>query len=164
MFGRRLKSKLPCLSAHLTVVNRKLALERKDVITERSRDYFNNKTKPLSYFEKGDKVRVKNTASGYWNQFATVVSRRSDQMSYVIDIAGKQYIRARRLLKSANLDPPTCDGLPEQRRLDANTPDQSDDSDAENEAITAPPNPQLLQRSPRRSSRTRKAPIRFSPS
>ena len=164
MFGRRLKSKLPCLSAHLTVVNRKLALERKDVITERSRDYFNNKTKPLSYFEKGDKVRVKNTASGYWNQFATVVSRRSDQMSYVIDIAGKQYIRGRRLLKSANLDPPTCDGLPEQRRLDANTPDQSDDSDAENEAITAPPNPQLLQRSPRRSSRTRKAPIRFSPS
>ena len=138
MFGRRLKSKLPMLPSQREAINKTVAEKNKDDLAQQHLDYFNIRTKPLSYFEPGDLVRVRNTLSGKWNSIATVVKRRPDNMSYVISIGDKEYTRGRRLLKSASL---------------------SQDKEADQLPSISTPQPSL----PRRSTRATKPITRFTP-
>ena len=95
-----------------------------------------NKTaKPLSIFEPGQLVRVKDHASPKWDQTATIISRRKDNLSYVKDMNGK--VRGRCLLKAT---PP-----PQAEVINSH---ETDPAPAE-EAV------------PRRSTRNTKAPDRL---
>ena len=125
------------LPSQREAINKTVAEKNKDDLAQQHLDYFNIRTKPLSYFEPGDLVRVRNTLSGKWNSIATVVKRRPDNMSYVISIGNKEYTRGRRLLKSASL---------------------FQDKEADQTSPVSIPQPSL----PRRSTRAKKAVIPFS--
>ena len=104
MFGRRLKkSKLTMLPSQREAINKVQADKNKDDLAQQHLDYFNIRTKPLSFFEPGDLVRVRNAISGKWDNIATVIKRRQDNRSYIIAIGNKEYTHGGRLLKSASL-------------------------------------------------------------
>ena len=137
MFGRRQRTKLPTLPSQLSSTDRATAVANRDKMAQKHTDYFNKTAKPLSVFEPGQLVRVKDHASDKWDKTAIVLSRRKDNLSYVIDMQGKEYVRGRRLLKSAQ---------PNQAEM-IDTPEPSQE-ETENKG-------------PRRSTRTRKAPERY---
>ena len=137
MFGRRQRTKLPTLPSQLSSTDRATAVANRDKMAQKHTDYFNKTAKPLSVFEPGQLVRVKDHASDKWDKTAIVLSRRKDNLSYVIDMQGKEYMRGRRLLKSAQ---------PNQAEM-IDTPEPSQE-ETENKG-------------PRRSTRTRKAPERY---
>ena len=78
MFGRRLKSKLPMLPSQREAINKEEADKNKDDLAQQHLDYFNIRTKPLSFFEPGDLVRVRNAITGKWDSVATIIKHRPD--------------------------------------------------------------------------------------
>ena len=137
MFGRKQRTKLPTLPSQLSSSDRATAVANRDKMAQKHTEYFNKTAKPLSVFEPGQLVRVKNHASDKWDKTATIISRRKDNLSYVIDMDGKEYVRGRRLLKST--PPPTAE------LIDSDQPDQ----------------PENKEEGLRRSTRTHKAPDRY---
>ena len=106
-------------------------------MAQKHTEYFNKTAKPLSVFEPGQLVRVKDHVSDKWDKTVTIVSRRKDNLSYVIDIEGKEYVRGRRLLKST---PP-----PEAEKIENHETSTATNEDKE----------------PRRSKRAHKSPDRY---
>ena len=136
MFGRKQRTKLPTLPSQLSSSDRAAAVANRDKMGQKHTEYFNKTVKPLSVFEPGQLVRVKDHLSNKWDKTATIISRRKDNLSYVIVMNGKEYVRGRRLLKST---PP-----PQAETINSPEPDLATDED----------------KGPRRSTRTRKAPER----
>ena len=137
MFGRKQRTKLPTLPSQLSSSDRATAVANRDKMAQKHTEYFNKTAKPLSVFEPGQLVRVKDHMSDKWDKIATIVSRRKDNLSYVIDIDGKEYVRGRRLLKST---PP-----PEAEEINTHETSEALDEDKE----------------PRRSKRAHKSPDRY---
>ena len=79
----------------MTQVDRSIAIKNKDELAKKHTEYFNKSAKPLSVFERGESVRVKGHTSGKWDQLANIISRRDDNLSSVIEMQGKQYVRGR---------------------------------------------------------------------
>jgi len=98
LFKKKPKSHLPSLKQKQ---NHPIAIAAKERINQRSFDYFNRKTKPLSILEPGDKVLLRHHITNKWDTDATIKERRPDNFSYVITTAdNKEYIRGRRYLKT----------------------------------------------------------------
>ena len=143
----------------MTQVDRTTAIKNKDELAKKHTEYFNKTAKPLSVFEPGETVRVKNHNNDKWDQLATIISRREDNLSYVIEMQGKQYVRGRRLLKSANS--PDTTTLDQEANPQINEEVEEERAPQDQEAIPAQPATPPL---PRRSTRTRKPRVIFDPS
>ena len=88
MFGRKQNTKLLTLPSQMTQVDRATAIKNKDELAKKHTEYFNKTAKPLSVFEPGETVRVKSHISDKWDQMAKIISRRDDNLSYVIEMQG----------------------------------------------------------------------------
>ena len=89
---------------------------------------FDVNRKPEPVFPDGTKVVVqrftKNNKTGRWDQFGTIVSRRPNRTSYIVDIDGQEFIRSQLFLRLAPTPPAQEDRPivpPSQEAEDAQT-------------------------------------------
>ena len=111
-FGRRQRSEAPALDiAYERISDREFfeALDKRGDRTDKVKQDFDVNRKPEPVFPDGTKVVVqrftKNNKTGRWDQFGTIVSRRPNRTSYIVDIDGQEFIRSHLFLRLAPTPP-----------------------------------------------------------
>ena len=101
--GRRQQTNMPLTLEQLQPVNQqelKQAVQRRDEDIPKSEEYEKVKSKKLDTLADGENILVKYYKTGCWDTEATIIQRREDGLSYIIeDEHGHAFIRGRRLLK-----------------------------------------------------------------
>ena len=74
---------------------------------DKHRSYSDQSSRALKPMKPGDKVIAQNTLTKRWDTHATIISRRRDGRSYLINSDGRNYVRNRKFLRPCLIpDPP----------------------------------------------------------
>ena len=99
MFGRSQNALFTQPASAFTPVNLKKAAAVKDKVFDEQAAAYNRDKSELKQLLPGCSVRVQCPKTGSWENIGTVLEIRPDQLSYLIDIEGKMFIRARCMLR-----------------------------------------------------------------
>ena len=101
MFGRRQNILLPQPPKAFSPIDLQHAAEDKDkAFVEQAAAYDKDKSE-LTQLLPGERVRIQCEKTGSWERKGEIVEMRPDRLSYLVDVDGKFYVRARHMLRPA---------------------------------------------------------------
>ena len=110
LFGRRQRTDAPAIpAAYDRIPDAKFAEHeaRREEKMDKHRSYSDQSSRPLKPMKPGDKVIAQNTLTKRWDTRATIISRRRNGRSYLINSDGRNYVRNRKFLRPCLIpDPP----------------------------------------------------------
>ena len=102
LFGRRQKTELPVLPQAYDPINVEEAERRRQATRDRAKDHHDKTARSLPRLAIGSQVLIQNARTGYWDQYATIVSSHQGGRSYQVRLPnGRLYYRNRLHLRRA---------------------------------------------------------------
>ena len=98
-FGRRQVTSLPALERQYQPVNFQSAAAARDSCHSKMKDMHDQHKKFLPGLSPGQPVFVQDSSTGKWSKTGFVVKARPDQLSYLVNVDGRQMLRARSMLR-----------------------------------------------------------------
>ena len=96
LFGRRQKTELPVLPQAYDPIDIQEAERRRQATRDRAKDHHDKTARSLPKLAIGSQVLIKNARTGYWDQYAIVVSSHQGGRSYLVRLSnGRLYYRNR---------------------------------------------------------------------
>ena len=99
MFGCSQNTLLPQPASAFAPVNLKEAAAAKDKVFGEQAAAYNKDKSELKQLLLGSSVRVQCPKTGSWENVGTVLEMRPDKLSYLIEVQGKMFVRARYMLR-----------------------------------------------------------------
>ena len=100
MFGRRQRTKLPCLPASYDPIDIVTAFKGRERQKHQSKAYYDSNSRSLKPLTINQKVLVQNPNNNRWDSYAKIIDIRDSGRSYKIEFAnGKISLRNRRFLR-----------------------------------------------------------------
>ena len=99
MFGRSQNTLFPQPASAFVPVNLKEAAAAKDKVFEEQAAAYNRDKSELKQLLPGSSVPVQCPKTGSWENVGTVLEIRPDKLSYLIEIQGKMFAKARYMLQ-----------------------------------------------------------------
>ena len=101
MFGRSQNTLLPQPAKVFAPIDLHEAAAAKDKAFGEQAAAYNRDKSEMKQLLPGSSVRVKCLKIGSWERVETVIEMRPDKLSYLVEIQGKMFVRARYMLRPA---------------------------------------------------------------
>ena len=98
-FGRRQVTSLPILEKQYHPIDLRAAAAVKDSCHNKSKQLHDQHKKFLPGLFPGQPVFVQDSTTGKWSKTGFVVKARPDQLSYLVNVDGREMLRARSMLR-----------------------------------------------------------------
>ena len=99
LFGRKQFTSLPAADSHYDFYNVQTAKECKDKAFLQANNYHDRQKRFLPPLPIGVVVRLQDPKSGRWLLTSTIISQRSDGLSYEVDVDGRILTCSRKMIR-----------------------------------------------------------------
>ena len=99
-FGRQQYTAVPALPIHHKFYDVQKAGELRDGVHLTEKKYHDQHKSFLPQLSPGDQVLLQHPKTGLWDNQAEIISVRPDGLSYIVRSEGREFLRARRMIRS----------------------------------------------------------------
>ena len=106
-FGRQQYTSVPSLPIHHEFYDVQKASELRDGVHLTQKKYHDQHKSFLPQLSPGDQVLLQHPKTGLWDNRAEIISVRPDGLSYIVRSEGREFLRARRMIRTLPSHPPS---------------------------------------------------------
>ena len=106
-FGRQQYTAVPSLPIHHKFYDVQKASELRDSVHLTEKKYHDHHKSFLPQLSPGDQVLLQHPKTGLWDNQAEIISLRPDGLSYIVRSDGREFLQARRMIRSLPSYPPS---------------------------------------------------------